>query len=147
MISTALEFCETLTGRYHRLDSPGEEHGIQMTLRAEIPSVPRFLLRPVAELSGEMDAQGLADHKPVRGRLELSPFLERKLVYEITFPDNDGQNCRLFGQKDIEAAHLVQTMTTLPVSIFRGEREVARAVMRFDLRNDLLRLLRSVRFR
>ena len=51
------------------------------------------------------------------------------------------------GEKEIEPARLVSTMTTLPGSIWQGEKEVARAVLRFHLRDDLLRFMRSFKRR
>lgn len=146
-MAIGLEFRETMTGTWHRLDAPRDERPIAFTLRAEVFGLARFLLKPVAEISGEIDARGLADHRPLRGTMEIDPVFGRRIVYAFSFPDNEGVDHRFHGEKEIEPHRLVSTMTTLPGSIWQGEREVARAVLRFHLRDDLLRFLRSFKRR
>lgn len=144
-MAVGFEFRETMSGTYHTLDRPADELPMSITVRAEVRGLRRFLLDPTAALSGEVDAQGLADHRALRGTLEINPVVRRRLVYDFRFEDNDGVECRFHGEKEIEALRLVSTMTTLPGTIFRDDREVGRAVLRFHLREDLLKLLRSFR--
>lgn len=142
-MSVGFEFRETMSGSYHRLDDPGVEHPMSFTIRADIPALVRFAIDPTAQIQGEVDAEGLADHKPLRGTMEINPFLKRKVVYDFHFPDNAGAECRFHGEKEVEPLRLAESMTTLPGSIFVGEREIARAVLRFAVRQDLLRFLLS----
>lgn len=139
------EFRETMSGTYHTLERPGDELPMSITVRAEVTSLRKFLLDPTAEITGEVDAQGLADHRALRGTLEINPVLRRRLVYDFRFNDNDGAECRFHGEKELEALRLVSTMTTLPGTLFRDDREVGRALLRFHLREDLAKLLRSFR--
>ena len=140
------EFRQTLRGTYHRLDAPGEEHPLAVTVRAQVHAVSQLVLHPKADLSGEIDAEGLADHKPVRGSLEVRP-LARLLVYELHFPDNNGRELRLHGRAEVELeidpGRMIETMTTVPGSIYDGEEEIGRALLRFSPRTELLKLLRS----
>ncbi len=144
-MTLGFEFRQTMAGTYHRLEASGDERPMSITCRAEVHDLRRFLLDPTAEISGEVDAQGLADHRPMHGTLEISPVLRRKLVYEFRFPDDEGNEHRFHGEQEIEPRHLLETVTTLPGSIYRGQVEVARAILRFDLHRDLVRLLRSFR--
>lgn len=144
-MSMGFEFRETMSGTYHTLEHPAEELPMSITVRAEVHGLRRFLLDPTAEISGEVDAQGLADHRALRGTLEINPVLRRRLVYDFRFEDNDGAECRFHGEKEVEALRLVATMTTLPGTIFREHREIGRALLRFHLRADLAKMLRSFR--
>lgn len=146
-MGVALEFRETMTGTFHRLEAPADERPISITVRAEIHDVRKFLIDPTAEITGEIDAQSFADHRALRGTLEINPILRRKLVYDFRFPDNEGRECRFHGEKDVELLRPLETMTTLPGSIYRGEDEVARFIMRFDVKSDLFRMLKSFRAR
>src|SRR5688572_17087277 len=133
------EFRETMTGTWHRLDAPLDERPIQFTLRAQVDGLRRFLWRRVSEITVEIDAQGLADHRALRGTMEIDPLLGKKIVYDFTFVDNDGQEHRFHGEKEIEHARFMKTMTTLPATLWQGEREVGRAVLRFHVREDLFK--------
>jgi hypothetical protein len=141
------EFRETMTGTYHRLDAPGDERAMSITVRAEASGLRKFLFDPTTRIEGEVDAQGLADHRALRGTLEINPILKRRLVYDFAFEDNDGRPCRFHGEKELDALRLVSTMTTLPGSIWRDDVEIARAVLRFHVRADLVSFVRSVRHR
>jgi len=125
------------------LDDPGSERQLTLTVRATVRDVKRFVWDPTAEITGEIDATGFADHRPLRGTLEINPFLKRRLVYDFRFPDNDDRDCRFHGEKEIDPTRLVSTMTTLPATIFVDDKETARAVLRFHLREDLVKMLRS----
>jgi hypothetical protein len=142
-VSVGFEFAEQMSGTYHTLEDPGTEHPLTLTIRANVRDVKRFVLDPTAEITGEIDAAGFADHRPLRGTLEINPFLKRRLVYDFRFPDNDDRDCRFHGEKEIEPTRLIATMTTLPGTIFVDDEETARAVVRFHIRADLIKMLRS----
>ena len=126
------EFQEMLAGSYHLLTDPGEERPMSLTLHAKVRGLRSFLVQAEAEIVGEIDLQGFADHRAFRGRLQVKP-VQRKLVYEARFDDNEGRECRF------------HSLTTLPGTVWSGERELARALLRFDPKEDLVRFLRSVR--
>jgi hypothetical protein len=139
------EFSEKMSGSYHTLDDPGLEHPMTIHVRARVKDVRRFLIDPTASIEGHVQAEGLATNARLEGSLEINPVLRRKLVYDFSFTDDAGRDCRFHGEKDVEAVRLLSTMTTLPGSIFVEDREHARAVLRFRLRQDLVRMLSSFR--
>ncbi len=143
-MSLGFVFRESLAGSYHTLASPGDEHPMQIRVEAQVEDVLRFALDPTLALTGEVEARGFADGTPLRGSLTLAP-LRGKIVWDFRFPANDGRDARFHGEVDIDLLRPALTLSQLPGSLYLGETEVARAVLRFDLRGDLPRLLASVR--
>jgi hypothetical protein len=142
-VTLGFEFCETLRGTYHRLSDPAEEFPVTLTARAAVPDVARLALDPRLDLSGEIDAQGFADRKPLDGTVHLRPLLGRKLTYEIRFPNNEDVLCRFRGEQDIDVKRLLSTLAILPGSILIDDREVARVILRLSPRHALRSFARS----
>ena len=142
---SGFEFSETMAGSYHLLEAPHDERPISFTIRARAPSWLGFLRRPEVEIEGEVDAEGFADHRLLRGTLGMDVIRTRTLPYAFEFTSNDGRACRFEGKKTIHAGELTISMTVLPGSIVAGGEEVGRAVLRFDLQRQLGRFLRSFR--
>jgi hypothetical protein len=139
-------FRETMSGTYHRLDAPLEERAIAFTIGARVSGLKQFLRDKVAHIEGEVDVEGLADCQPLVGTLTLKLLDEKRLAYSFAFRANDGNDYRFHGQKDVMLIALVSTMTTLPASLYDAAgKEIARAVLRFDVRSDLKSFLRSWR--
>jgi hypothetical protein len=138
------EFRETMAGSFHLVTRPDDERPMSFTIRARAWSLLSFLRRPVVEIDGEVDAEGFADHRYLRGTLGLDMFRTRTLPYAFRFTGNDGTIYSFVGKKTISAAEIAASMTVLPGSLLdEGGREVGRALLRFDLRNDLMRFLSS----
>lgn len=139
------EFRETMAGSYHLVGTE-RERPIAFTIRARTASLPRFLREPAAEIEGEIDAQGFADHRLLRGTLGMDLLRKKTLAYLFRFAGNDGTPYVFDGTKHVELGALVESMTVLPGTI-QDElgHVIARAVLRFDLRSDLVRFLRSFR--
>ncbi|MDW8362161.1 MAG: hypothetical protein RMK74_07160 [Myxococcales bacterium] len=146
-MSRSIEFRETMRGSYHLNRAPGQERPIALHVRARTAPLSRFLFDPVAEIDGEIDAPGLASHRPMRGSLEIDPLRRRRIGYDVRFEDDEGRPCRLYGAKELELMRLHSTLTTLPASLWREDEPIGRALLRFDLRADLGALLRSIRVR
>ena len=92
----------------------------------------------------ELETYGV--HRYLEGRLGLDLVRTRELVYDFRFTDNDGRRCAFAGKKTVRLDDLVETMTVLPGKILgEGGEELGEALLRFDLRSDLLRFLRSFR--
>lgn len=141
-----LEFRETMAGSYHLASAPAEELPMSFTIRARSRGLGGFLRRPVTEIEGEVDAEGLADHRYLRGSLELDVLRTGTLVYDFRFTANDGRRCAFEGKKTLRPSDLLESMTVLPGRIVvEGGEEIGEALLRFDLRSDLLRFLRSFR--
>jgi hypothetical protein len=94
------------------------------------------------ELDGEVHAPGFADHRPARGRLSLAA--RRAMVYRFDFVSNTGAQHRFEGERMLSWRGLPLPVTVLRGRITRDGEEVGRALLRFDLRSDLWRFLRSI---
>lgn len=140
------EFRETMAGSYHLADKPMEERPMSFTIRASTPNLFRFLKKPEVRIEGEVDADGFADHRRLEGTLGMDLLRTGTLPYRFRFQANDGKDYVFEGTKTVSVAELVETMTVLPGVLLDGEgKEVGRALLRFDLRSDLVKFLRSFR--
>ncbi len=141
-------FRETMTGTYHRLDDPLVERSIQFTIGAKVDGIRRFLRDKTARIEGEVQVEGLAARRPLQGTLGLMLLDERRLPYDFTFRGDDDREYRFHGQKDVTVIALADTMTTLPGSLYDSDgKEIGRAVLRFDVRGDLVKFLKSWKLR
>ena len=139
-------FRETMSGSYRLDAAPDRERAISFTIGARVHSIARFLRDHLADIQGEVDLEGFADHRAMRGTLEIDPLFGKKLRYVFSFESNDGEPCTFVGQKDVELQHLLATMTTLPAELFDGRgKRLGSARLRFDARSDLGKWLRSIR--
>lgn len=139
-----LAFRETMSGGYHLTSAPDTDRPIHFTVKAEIDSLLAMLRQPLFTLSGEISAVGFADHKAARGTLCIDPFRGKVLVYQLNFEGNDGRPYVLSGRKTLSQGNLLQAMTVLPTGIYDASgAEVGRALLRFDLRSDIFKFLRS----
>jgi hypothetical protein len=136
-------YVETLRGSYHTLHSPGDEFPMSLSLHLEVPDVARYALDGTARIEGEIDAAGLAERAPFRGVVVLEP-LKARATYDFRF-DVNGREHRFHGTREVDLLRPARSATTLPGRIYRDEQEIARAVLRFDVREGLLELLRTVR--
>jgi hypothetical protein len=142
-----LEFHETMAGSYVLVGAEAERP-MAFTVVARTQPLWSFFRRPEAEIEGEVDAKGLADHRPLRGTLGMSVLRKRTLEYLFRFTGNDDAAYIFDGTKHIDVRDLAKSMTVLPGAIRAEDGTlVARAVLRFDLRSDLVRFLRSFRSR
>jgi hypothetical protein len=142
---SGFEFRETMAGSF-RLASDAVDRPMSFTIRARSARLGSFVRKPEVEIEGEVDAEGFADHRYLRGTLGMDPLRTRRLPYAFDFTANDGRAYSFVGEKTITLAHLVESMTVLPGAI-RDERgaEVGRALLRFDAWRDLVSFLRSFR--
>lgn len=139
------EFQETMAGSF-RLSGDALDRAMSFSIRARSFTWASFLRRPEVEIEGEVDAEGFADHRYLHGTLGMDPLRTRTLPYAFRFSSNDGAPHSFAGTKVIRAASLVESMTVLPGAILDASgRTVGEALLRFDLRGDLARFLRSFR--
>jgi hypothetical protein len=145
-MSVGFEFRETMSGSYHLVDAPDRELAISFTIRAVVHDLLQFVRDRKAEIVGEVDVEGFADHRPMRGTLTIDPLLGKELVYDFEFPANDDRRCRFSGKKSVDFLRLLETMTTLPGQLLGPKGEVVgEARLRFDARSDMAKWLRSFR--
>jgi hypothetical protein len=142
------QFKETMSGSYHLLSDPTDERPFAFSIVVVAKDLRRFAKDKMCEIDGEVRAEKLAEHRPLKGTLGLKLLDERRLPYRFTFTGDDGQTYELRGQKDWLPIAPVKTMTVLPASLYdEAGAEVARCALRFDLKNDLSKLVRSFRLR
>lgn len=138
-------FAETMSGSYFLDEAPQRDLAMSFTVKVEVHSLSRFVRDRMATIEGEVVLEGRADHRALRGTLEMDLPLGRKLRYEFDFVDDAGRKCRFAGQKDVEFTRLMHTMTTLPGELFADGKRFATATVRFDARSDLGAFLGSFR--
>jgi hypothetical protein len=142
---SGFEFHETMSGSF-RLRGEDRDRPMSFTVRARSRRWIAFLEKREVEIEGEVDAVGFADHRRLRGTLGLDTVITRKMPYAFHFTGNDGKAYTFAGEKTIHLASLVESMTVLPGAIRDADgAEVAEALLRFDLRGDLVRFLGSWR--
>jgi hypothetical protein len=142
------QFRETMTGTYHMLASPLDERAISFTIGARVEGIRRFIKDKLASIEGEVHVEGFADRRPLRGTLALKLLDERRLPYDFTFTGNDDRPYRFRGQKDVALTALADSMTVLPASLYDEDgHEIGRATLRFDVRGDLMKFIKSWKLR
>jgi hypothetical protein len=144
MKKLGFEFEEVMSGTYTRTGHPEETGAIRLRGRAHAGDLVRHLRDGLTTLEGTLDMERFADEVPIAGTLEIRPVLGKIIRYDFTFTGNDGQAYRFSGQKDIRLGALRASMTTLPAAITdKDGAEVARALLHFDLKEDLFPFLVS----
>jgi hypothetical protein len=140
------EVTETLAGRL-RLVRDGVERPIAVTIRSRSGPIASFLRRPLLAIEGAVEAPGFADHQLFTGSIDAGGvFAERRLVYAFTFRGDDGQAYDFAGEKAFVTRDLVASLTLLVGAIRdAGGALVGEALLRFDLRSDLVRCAKSFR--
>jgi hypothetical protein len=139
------EFYETMAGSF-RVLGESRDRALSFTIRARSFTWASFLRQPEVAIEGEVDAEGFADHRHLRGTLGMDPLRTRILPYAFRFVGNDGAPYAFAGKKTLRAGRLLESMTVLPGAILDGGgKSVAEALLRFDVRSDLARFLRSFR--
>jgi hypothetical protein len=140
---SGFEFHETMAGSFH-MEGDARDRAMSFTIRARSFTFRSFLRRPEVEIEGEVDAEGFADHRYLRGTLGLDPLRTRTLPYAFRFTANDGAAYSFAGTKVIHLGSLIASMTVLPGAILdAGGERVGEALLRFDLKGDLGRFLKS----
>jgi hypothetical protein len=141
-------FHETMSGTYWLLDAPTDERAIAFTIEAHTPDIARFVRDKTWNIKGTIDAERLASRRELAGTLGFRLIDERRLPYRFAFTGDDGQSYELSGQKEWSGLAPVESMTLLPASLYdAGGQELGRATLRFDVRADLARWLKSFRLR
>ena len=146
-MSLGVSFREWLTGSYWRLDSPTEERALDIVLQAHPLDVGAAIrARRSWRLTGTIDAERLATQRPLEGTLAVRLLDERRIPYRFAFSGDDGRRYELSGQKEWTSLLPVDSMTLLRARLYdEGGEEIGRATLRFDLRADWSRWLKSVR--
>ncbi len=128
-------FVETMRGSLTTQD--GLKHPLDFEIKAEAPSLLRFLRDGTLQLSGVLHASPWASEVPAAGTMEIA-LAHGRIGYRLRFG-----TFRLEGDKRVRPAALLPSMTTLPVTLSDSAgTQLATGEVRFDLR-DLPGFLRS----
>ncbi len=140
-----IAFEETLAGSLRVVGRPGERP-ISLTIRGRSGRFATFLRQPEIAIEGEVDAEGLADHRRLRGAIDARSLRERRLPYTFEFTGDDGNAYTFSGEKRLDPGALLESFSLLLGEI-RGAHGalVGTALLRFDLRTDAQRYLQSFR--
>jgi hypothetical protein len=145
-MSLGFTFREALRGSYYLLADPRTERAMTFTLTVRAESLISFARDPVAAIEGEITLDGFADRTPLSGTIAFRLRKQHRLIYDFRFEGNDRAAYRFRAQKDLTALAPVESMTTLAGSLYdEASLEIGRATVRFDLRGDIEKLLRSFR--
>jgi hypothetical protein len=141
-------FRQTMSGSFWLLDAPADDRAIAFTIEAATADVRAFVHDKTWRIAGKIDAERLASGKPLEGTLAFRLLDERRVGYRFTFPGDDSRRYELIGQEEWSGMSPVHSLTLLPASLYdeRGE-EIARATLRFDLRSDWGKWMKSFRLR
>jgi hypothetical protein len=141
-----LLFEERLTGSYYLLERPLEDRSASLKLEVSVDSVRDFLRVPALRVEGKLTLEGFATARSCRGAISLKIANEQRIPYDLRFTADDGKPYQLFGQRDLSVPKLADALTTLPASVCdESGREMGRGVLRFDTKNELSQLVRSIR--
>jgi len=105
----------------------------------------------MCDAEGSLRIDGFAKDARATGRLEMSPFVERRIRYVLDFAADDGERYQFDGSKRIARfgalPHtLLESWTTLPGSVTHaGGATWGRALLRFHMGRDLRGLVASMR--
>jgi hypothetical protein len=138
------EFEEIMSGTYTRTGKPDETGDIRFQGRARAEDIVKHVRDGMTTLDGTLDMERFADDVPIRGTIEIRPFLGKIIRYDFAFTGNDGNPYHFTGQKDIRFEALKESMSTLTGTIADPHgNEVARATLHFDVKADFLPFLVS----
>lgn len=130
-------FFEKMAGSL--VDSAGEAHPFDIEVKIEAADGLRFLGDGQARMTGVVRGLPWADNAVLDGSFGLSP---RGMDYRFTFEGVDEAQFTFVGRKDLSPLALARTISTLHSTLRKGEVELAKGDLRFDL-SQTATLLRS----
>ncbi|MCA9600062.1 MAG: hypothetical protein KC776_42455, partial [Myxococcales bacterium] len=137
-------FSEAMRGTWTPDDGSGRRV-FWFELEADATDAVAYLRRGSMRLVGTVFAEGLAEHAPGTGTLEVRP-LGGRIGYDIEFRGPEGERYRFSGHKSPTWRHPLKSMTTLPGVITDGDgNRLGSALVRFNLVRDLVPFLRTFR--
>jgi hypothetical protein len=138
------EFHERMTGSL-RILGKAKEAPMSLSILARSRRLGA-LRRAELEIEGEVDAEGFADHRLLRGAIDAGAIFRRRIPYMFEFTGNDGAAYAFSGEKTLTPGALIASFSILPGEICdRRGALVGKALLRFDMRTDALRCFKSFR--
>ena len=139
-------FRQTLSGVYWRLDAPTQEQALVIAITATTDNLRAFARDRTWKVSGTLHAERLATRSPIEGTLAVKPLDGRRLAHHLWFSGDDGARYELVGQGEWSRVSPIESLTLVRASLYdQGGLEIARCTLRFDLRSDWAKWLKSFR--
>lgn len=139
-------FKETFRGSFHRLDDPFVERAADVHLIVTIDDWAALAKEGSARLEGTVSLEGLADRVEIEGTVRYRLRREKRVPYDFTFRGDDAHGYRFRGQREPHPLSPLEVFTNLRFALYDpDDHEIARGLVRCDLRADLRRMLGSVR--
>ena len=139
-------FEETMRGSFYLLDKPEDERAMEFSIEARVDNLRRFVRDLNARIRGVVTLEGICKHANLDGTLGLKLVRENRLPYDFSFTGEDGKKYRLRGEKNFTPLGITESLTTLPASLYDADdKEIGRAIVRFDLRSDWKKFVLSFR--
>jgi hypothetical protein len=137
----ASRFRQSLVGSY-RFGDADREQPLSLEIWADRPSfLPKLAGGLIVE--GEIDAPGLADRRPIAGRVTLEPWVPFASRYSLECAANDGRKLTLTAERRARARSPFWSASTVAGEIRDAtDVMVARFELRLDYRQGLSRWLR-----
>jgi hypothetical protein len=136
-------FNERMAGSY-RSTSGGPDRPFHFEVDVICPDTSLRMIEGTAR--GRLTMEGVATDVHAEGWLKISPFWKRTVAYQLSFTGSDGKAHRFEGHKTIRWLRTLKSWTTLPGKVIDANGAVeAEVLARFDLRRELVPLLKSLR--
>jgi hypothetical protein len=137
-------FNERMAGSY-RSASGGPDRPFHFEVDVICPETLVRVIEGTAR--GRLTMEGVASDVHADGWLKISPFFKRTVAYQLTFTGADGKARRFEGHKTIRWLRTLRSWTTLPGKVVDANTGAVEAevLARFDLRRELLPLIKSLR--
>jgi hypothetical protein len=139
-------FREAMSGSYWLLETPTEERAITFTISVTARDLSAFARDKTWIVSGTIDVERLASSKPLQGKIAFRLLDERRISHDLRFIGEDGTAYRLMGQLEFSGLAPIDSLTLLRASLCDGQdEEIGRATLRWNLRADWARWIKSFR--
>ena len=138
-------FTQTLRGNYILSDSD-KEKPITIQYKGTIESIVDYLFDYTAFIEGSITANGLTEHAQIDGYIEAAVLERKTIVYDFDFEGEDKKRYRFKGEINLELKNPLDSFTTMYGKIIKQGKEVGRAILKIDLKNDLIPFIRSIKF-
>jgi len=139
-----LSFVERMQGNL--IDERGDAHFAVFEIQADATHLQRFAVDGKARIRGVVRARPWAEEAPLEGSLRISLIKDRCIEYDFHFTGEDEELHRFYGIKHLSAFSPIKGATTLYSTISKGDDELAKGTMYFDM-NDAGAFARSWRLR
>lgn len=136
-------FRQTLVGSFREVAAGSAERPICLELEAAEPALLPGLRREIA-VRGRCDAKGLADARPLTGRVLLGAWSPFAAEYRLETSSNQGLPLAVFARRKLSLREPLWSASTVSGELSDGEgRRLASLELRIDFRREIRRWVGS----